>query len=112
MRRALLAILVVAWTSVASAQTGSAPDNGLGPYHFGMTLAEAQATSQRATWRVAQQTGVGQVLTGGPSLRVGSATLTAAFVFNADALQLIALTGQTSSNCATSIRNLIEGDLE
>jgi TonB family protein len=112
LRNALLAIVAIAWTSVASAQNAGAPENGLGPYHFGMTLADARATSQRASWRVAQQPGVGQVLSGGPSLRVGSATLTAAFVFDSDALRLIALTGQTSSNCTTSIRGLIEGDLE
>jgi len=111
MRIVLACLAIAASTAVASAQEASLPENGLGPYHFGMTLADAQATSQHATWRV-EQVGDGQVLSGGPSLRLGSATFTTALVFDAGALRFITLTGQTPSNCASSVRTLLEGDLE
>jgi TonB family protein len=111
MRSVLVCLAVVALTAVASAQEANLPENGLGPYHFGMTLAEVEATSQHATWRV-EQANSGQVLSGGPSLRVGSATFTTALVFDEDALRFIILTGQTPSNCTNSVRTLIEGDLE
>ncbi len=112
MRSALTGLVAIAWISTASAQEGPAPASGLGPYHFGMSLSDAEATSQRATWSVGGAPGGGQILSGGPSLQVGAARFGAAFVFRDNALRLIILTGQSPSNCIQAVQTLLEGDLE
>jgi hypothetical protein len=112
MRRTLTGLVAIAWISAASAQEAVTSANGLGPYHFGMTLAEAEATSQRAQWRVTNAPGGGQILSRGPSLQVGAARFAAEFLFGDRGLRLIALTGQSPSNCIRAVQTLLEGDLE
>lgn len=106
------ALAAIAFFSAAAAQQTAPPEGGLGPYHFGMTLADAEATSQRASWHTEWRAGVGRVLTGGPQLQVGGTRLGSAFVFDNDALRFIILSGQTSASCGDSVRALIENDLE
>ena len=72
--------------ATASAQDTTPSENGLGPYHFGMSLAEAQATTPRASWHVDALAGT-QALTGGPFLQVGADRFLASLIFDHDALQ-------------------------
>lgn len=112
MRSALIGFAALAWISAASAQESTTSSNGLGPYHFGMSLADAQTTSQRAHWQVTTRPGGGQILSGGPSLQVGSARFAASFVFTDNALRFIVLTGQSPSNCVRAVQSLLESELE
>lgn len=106
------ALAAIVFASAAAAQQPPPPEDGLGPYHFGMTLADAEATSQRSSWHAEWRAGVGQVLTGGPQLQVGGSRLGSAFVFDNDALRFIILSGQTSASCGDAVRALVENDLE
>ncbi len=111
MRSAVLSLMVAAWVSAAAAQNTSVSENGLGPYHFGMSLADAQATAPRAAWQVDARAD-SQALTGGPLLQVGADRFSASFVFDHGALQSIVLNGPTSARCEEAIRARIEGELE
>jgi TonB family protein len=97
--------------ATASAQDTTPSENGLGPYHFGMSLAEAQATTPRASWHVDALAGT-QALTGGPFLQVGADRFLASLIFDHDALQSIVLNGPASTGCEEAIRARIEGELE
>ncbi|MBI3437168.1 MAG: energy transducer TonB [Proteobacteria bacterium] len=111
MRRTLIFLVMSAFASAASAQDASVSENGLGPYHFGMTLAAAQATAPHAGWQVDTLAGT-QALMGGPLLQVGADRFLASFVFDHDALQFVVLNGPTSSRCEEAVRARIEGELE
>jgi len=111
MRSAVLSLVVAAWVSAAAAQNTSVSENGLGPYHFGMTLAEAQATAPRAAWRVDTLADT-QALIGGPLLQIGADRFLASFVFDHGGLQFIVLNGPTSARCDDAVRARIEGELE
>lgn len=111
MRGAFPFFVMLALASAASAQDTTVSENGLGPYHFGMTLAEAQATAPRAAWRVDALADT-QALTGGPPLQIGADRFLASFVFDHGALQSIVLDGPTSARCVEAIRTRIESELE
>ncbi|MFZ2029962.1 MAG: hypothetical protein WAU68_06630 [Vitreimonas sp.] len=111
MRGALPFLVMLALASAASAQDTTVSENGLGPYHFGMTLADAQATAPRAAWHVDTLADT-QALMGGPLLQVGADRFLANFVFDHGALQSIVLDGPTSARCDEAIRSRIESELE
>lgn len=112
MRRTLLSLLALACASTAFAQDQSSAVNGLGLYQFGANVAAIRATSPGAAWRADDLPNVGQVLSGGPHLRVGATSFSASFVFNRDALNNIALGGESPESCTDAARHLLEESLE
>lgn len=105
MLRILLAACTMCWATFAAAQT-PAPQNGIGPYDFGMSLDSARATAPNASWTVQQQDRT-RVLSGGPPVIIGE-RLAASLTFAGDRLVSIALNGATADACVAVVGGMVE----
>lgn len=107
MRGALTALAAMAWITSASAQDAM-PENGLGPYHFGMSFADTEATSPHTPWHVEAEANVGAVLSRGPPLDLGDAgRFTVSMLFDQDALTWIVLNGSAHTPCGATAPALL-----
>jgi TonB family protein len=100
-----LCLLLLAMAGAASAQELT-PDQGLGPYRFGMSAVEARATAPSASW-TSEPEGELTVLSGGPDVVIAG-RMSAALVFRNDALTRLVLVGRTPGDCVGAVANLVE----
>ncbi|MBC7767957.1 MAG: energy transducer TonB [Phycisphaerales bacterium] len=101
----LIALALIAVVNTGAAQEPTAED-GLGPYQFGMSSADARATAPNAEWVQRDQDGR-VVLTGGPRVAIGG-RLDASLVFMDDQLRRIVLAGVTSTACPDAVSAIVE----
>lgn len=104
-RTALAGLALLICTASASAQD-SAPEDGLGPYRFGMSSAEARATAPNANWIVEHEDGR-EILTGGPNVALGG-RMNAALVFVDDALRRLILVAAAPGDCVAAVTAMVE----
>lgn len=104
LRAALAGLIALGW---AGAAMGQEPEDGLGPYEFGMSTAAAQAVSPNAAWRVAPGPDGTQTLSGGPRLQVAGAPFSAILLFRDDQLKQIALLARAGATCADTVPALV-----
>jgi len=91
--------------ATASAQD-PAPEDGLGPYHFGMTSAAARATAPHASWSVEHRDD-SEILSGGPNVAIGG-RMNAALVFVDDSLRRLILVAVAPGDCADAVSAMVE----
>ncbi len=105
MRHALVCFAVLT-SLIATPVQAQAQDEGLGPYRFGMSMVEAQATSPTANWRLEEASPTVQILQGGPQVAMG-ARFDVMLVFAGDALDLIGLVTRADGVCADIVPTLV-----
>ncbi len=105
MLRIIAAACTLCWATFATAQT-PAPEDGIGPYDFGMSVDSARATAPNASWALTQQ-GRTRVLSGGPPVIIGE-RLEASLTFVADRLHSIALSGAMDLSCIAAVGGMVE----
>jgi hypothetical protein len=100
---ACLAFLTCATSAFAQAP---ATEDGIGPYRFGMSVAQARATAPNANWTAERQDSR-EVLTGGPRIILG-ASMNAALVFVDDSLRRLVLVAVVEGDCSGAVSELVE----
>jgi TonB family protein len=107
MRTAIACLTMLAFSVTAAAQEAPRED-GLGPYRFGMSIAEAQATAQGRAWRTEAAPNGLQALNGGPSVAIAGARFNTVLIFHDGELQNIVLMASASTGCEEAVRWLVE----
>ena len=107
MRAASVFFTILLAFGAALAQDAPPSEDGIGPYHFGMSADQVRATSPSSAWTTQQVDGQ-DLLTGGPRVAIGGAHFSTALAMDQGALARIVLIAAAPSSCDEAIRGIVE----